>query len=60
MIPIAYCLDRLRGRYVGAFRVLDDQGLGTDEVLFCETLVRTTRARAIADAIAAVLAALNA
>jgi hypothetical protein len=59
MIPIAYCIDKLRRRYVGAFRVLDDQGLGTDEVLFCETPVRTTRAHAIADAIAT-LAALNA
>ena len=34
----------------------DDQGLGTDEVLFCETPIRTTRARAIADAIATLAA----
>jgi hypothetical protein len=56
MIPIAYCIDRLRGRFVGAFRVLDENGLGTDEVLFCETPVRTSRAHAIADALATLAA----
>lgn len=53
MTPIAYCINRLLGHYVGAFRILDAAGIGTDEVLFCETPVRTTRAAAIADAIAA-------
>ena len=52
MIPIAICTNRLLGRYVGGFRVLDDQGMGTDETLFCETPIRTTRAAAIADALA--------
>lgn len=56
MIPIAYCIDRLRGRFVGAFRVLDENGIGTDEVLFCETPVRTSRAHAIADALATLAA----
>ncbi len=51
MRPIAICIDRLLGRYVGGFRVLDENGLGTEEVLYCETPVRKTRAAAIADAI---------
>jgi hypothetical protein len=51
MKPIAFCVSRLLGRFVGAFRVLDSNGLGTDEVLFSETPVRKTRKEAIADAI---------
>jgi hypothetical protein len=31
MIPIAYRIDKLRGCYVGAFRVLDENSIGTDE-----------------------------
>ena len=50
MRPIAICLDRLLGRFVGGFRIMDANGLGTDEVLYCETPVRTTRAAALADA----------
>lgn len=51
MRPIAICTNRLLGRFVGGFRVIDDQGMGTDEVLYCETPVRLTRAEAIADAV---------
>ena len=50
MIAIAYCTDKLIGRWVGAFRVLDANGIGTEEVLFCETPARSTRRAALADA----------
>lgn len=51
LTPIALCVDRLLGRYVGAFRVTRG-GIGTDEVLHCETPVRNTRMDAKADALA--------
>jgi hypothetical protein len=50
LIPIAIRTDLLLGRFIGAFRVLED-GIGTDEVLYCETPIRNTRSAAIADAI---------
>jgi hypothetical protein len=51
MIPIAIPVNKLLGHFVGGFRVLDANGIGTDEVLWCETPVRLTRAAAIADAL---------
>jgi len=51
MIPIAICTNRMLARFVGGFRVLDAKGVGTDEILYCETPERRTRAAAIADAV---------
>ena len=49
--PIAIRADGILGGFYGAFRVIED-GIGTDEVLYCETPARRTRAEAIADALA--------
>ena len=51
MIPVAILVNRLLGHFVGGFRVLDENGIGTDETPVCETPVRLTRAAAIADAL---------
>lgn len=40
-------------RFVGALRILDENGIGTDEILHLETPVRLSRKQAKADAIAA-------
>ena len=55
MIPIAICVERRLGHFVAGFRVLDENGLGTNEVLYCETPIRLTRRAARADAKAAAL-----